>query len=305
MITTLTLNPAFDVHATLDKFNAGHENLAKKVTRDIGGKGINISRALTASGIKNKAIVVTGNENAAEFRAGLENERLTYAEIPLLGRIRENITIHPNNGSETRLSFKGFECDDSLLRDVKLLVNAKDGDIVTFTGSLPEGITPESAENFLIDIRKSGAKLVIDSKSISLEQLRHIKPWLIKPNDEELEAYFGKLDTEKLIAAAKELHSGGIENVAVSLGAKGSILVSDEGIFRATPPKIDAVSTIGAGDSMIAGFIAAETLGVDDESKLRMASAFGTAACLREGTNPPLPEDISRIAAETTVEDII
>ena len=101
MIITLTLNPAFDVHATLENFKAGHENLAEKVTRDVGGKGINISRALTANGIENRALVVLGDENAADFCEGLGREKLNFTEITVSGRIRENITIHPASGDET------------------------------------------------------------------------------------------------------------------------------------------------------------------------------------------------------------
>ena len=115
MITTLTLNPAFDIHAYLPEFRAGHENLAEKIARDVGGEGINISRALTENKIPNRALVVLGSENAAEFRDGLKAEGLDFDEIVRPGRIRENITIHPAAGDETRLSFKGFACDASLL----------------------------------------------------------------------------------------------------------------------------------------------------------------------------------------------
>lgn len=301
MIITLTLNPAFDIHATLAEFRAGHENLADRVTRDIGGKGINISRALTENSIKNQALVVLGDENSSEFREGLTREGLDFVEIIKPGRIRENITVHPTNDKETRLSFKGFECDEALLAEVEERLGDVEGKIVTFTGSLPSGIDSKVAEAFLIDLKSRGALLVIDSKSISLEALRRIKPWLIKPNDEELEAYLGKLDEDGMIKAAKALHDDGIFYVLISLGANGSILVSDSGVFRAKPPKLDAVSTIGAGDSMIAGFVAAAALGMDDESMLRLGSAFGSAACLREGTNPPLASDISRLSAEIEI----
>ena len=304
MITTLTLNPAFDIHAYLPEFRAGHENLAEKIARDVGGKGINISRALTENKIPNRALVVLGSENAAEFRDGLKAEGLDFDEIVRPGRIRENITIHPAAGDETRLSFKGFACDASLLGEVEKRLSAGESDIVTFTGSLPGGIPESEAVDFLVKLRENGAKIVIDSKSIGLDSLRKIQPWLIKPNSEELEVYFGRLDESGMIKKARELHSGGIENVIISLGGDGSILISDDGVFRARPKKIDAVSTIGAGDSMIAGFIAAESLGMDDESKLRMASAFGTAACLREGTNPPLSGDISKISAEIEINEV-
>lgn len=297
MITTLTLNPAFDIHAALTDFRAGHENLAEKVTRDIGGKGINISRALTENHLPNRALVVLGSENAAEFREGLIREGLDFDELVYPGRIRENITIHPSSGDETRLSFKGFACDSGLLDrvDSLLATEAKEGDIVTFTGSLPGGISESDAEKFLISLRCRGVRVVIDSKSITLDSLKRIKPWLIKPNAEELEAYFGELDEDMMVEKAKELHSGGIGNVIISLGGDGALLASDEGVFRAKPPKIDAVSTIGAGDSMIAGFIAAASLGINGGEALRLASAYGTAACLREGTNPPIAADINKV----------
>lgn len=217
MITTLTLNPAFDIHAALTDFRAGHENLAEKVTRDIGGKGINISRALTENRVSNRALVVLGSENAAEFREGLIREGLDFDELVYPGRIRENITIHPSSGDETRLSFKGFACDSGLLDRVDSLLRsaneAKEGDIVTFTGSLPGGISESDAEKFLISLRGRGVRVVIDSKSIRLDSLKRIKPWLIKPNAEELEAYFGELDEDMMVEKAKELHSGGIGKI--------------------------------------------------------------------------------------------
>ena len=108
MITTLTLNPAFDIHVSIKEFHAGRENLASSVTRDVGGKGIDISRALSENHVPNRALVVLGSENAAEFREGLIREGLDFNELLYPGRIRENITIHPLSGDETRLSFKGF-----------------------------------------------------------------------------------------------------------------------------------------------------------------------------------------------------
>lgn len=302
MITTLTLNPAFDIHANLNEFNVEHENLANSVTRDIGGKGINISRALTENHIKNTALVVLGSENAEEFRSGLLNENIDFVELTRPGRIRENITIHPVNSKETRLSFKGFKCDDQMLDEVFQMLGDVSQKIITFTGSIPTGISQKAVEDFLTELKKRRALVVIDSKSVSLESLRRIKPWLIKPNDEEMETYFGKLDKVSMLNAAKSLHSDGISNVLISLGAKGSLLVSNQGVFRAEPPKINAISTIGAGDSMIAGFIAATSQQKDDIAKLRTASAFGSAACLREGTNPPLANDISSLSEKIKIQ---
>lgn len=298
MITTLTLSPAFDVHVSIGEFRAGRENLAESVSRDVGGKGINISRALAANGIDNLPLVLLGEENAADFLQGLASVGLECRTLTCPGRIRENITVHPASGPETRLSFKGFSCPPSLLDDVLRMIDTTG--IVTFTGSLPGGISADAAECFLTALRDAGARLVIDSKSISLDMLRRINPWLIKPNAEEIEAYFGgELSEERLCAIAMELHRGGIANVMISLGGDGAILAAEGQLWRAHVPAVEVLSTIGAGDSTIAGFISADALPAE---RLRTAVAYGTAACLREGTTPPLPDDIARIRRMVEIE---
>ncbi|MBE6569855.1 MAG: 1-phosphofructokinase family hexose kinase [Ruminococcaceae bacterium] len=299
MITTLTLSPAFDVHACIQSFCAGRENLAETVTRDVGGKGINISRALTENGIPNTPIVLVGKENGADFACGLTSAGLSCRIFECEGRIRENITIHPSEGEETRLSFKGFSCSPAILDEIEACIDPNG--IVTFTGSLPGGISSANAEVFLNKLKNKGAKVVIDSKSIPLEMLRRIRPWLIKPNAEECEAYFGKMTAQQLYRIAAELNAEGIANVMISLGGDGAILAAEGKLFRARVQRIKPFSTIGAGDSTIAGFIAAET---SPAESLRRAVAYGTAACLREGTNPPLPADIERIYRTAEVEEI-
>ncbi|MBQ7922653.1 MAG: 1-phosphofructokinase family hexose kinase [Clostridia bacterium] len=299
MITTLTLSPAFDIHVGITAFHTGRENLAETAARDVGGKGINISRALTENGIPNTPVVLVGKENGTDFVNGLRTVGLDCRILECEGRIRENITVHPAEGEETRLSFKGFSCSPDVLESVESLIGT--GGIVTFTGSLPGGITPEAAENFLKRLCSKGVRVVIDSKSISLATLRRIRPWLIKPNAEECEAYFGKMTEQQLYRTAAELHAEGIANVMISLGPDGAILAAEGKLFRARVPKMEIRSTIGAGDSAIAGFIAMDT---PPEESLRRAVAYGSAACLREGTNPPLAGDIERIYRTVTVEEI-
>ena len=300
MITTLTLNPAFDVHVNIGKFQVGRENLADTVTRDVGGKGINISRALHENGIASKAVVAVGSENADDFKRGLSRVGLSCEFIECSGRIRENITVHPEGDTETRLSFRGFSCDDSLLERAAKLIDTNG--IVTFTGSVPDGVGADAVQDFLVRLKELGAKLVVDSKSVSLSMLRKIKPWLIKPNAEECEAYFGKMTERELYTAALHLHEDGIENVMISLGGDGAILASGGRLYLARAPRITPVSTIGAGDSAIAGFIACDG---DAAERLRLAVAYGSAACMREGTNPPLKADIERIYREVKVDEVM
>ncbi len=299
-IITVTLNPAFDVHCSIANFAPYHENLAEITSRDAGGKGINISRALTSYGTKNLAFVVLGDENGDSFIRALNEENILFDSITVRGRIRENITCHTEGVPETRISFKGFDINEEILhRAYEMLIPRIDSDtVITFTGRVPEGLSMKSVKKFLQGFKEKGARLVIDSRSFSLDDLKELKPWLIKPNQEEISEYLGKdvKSFDEITTAAKELHNEGIENVMISLGADGAMLVCDDGIFVAKPPKIDAISTIGAGDSSIAGFLAAAGKGEDASSCLRYAVTFGSAACLTEGTNPPRDEDISWIS---------
>ncbi len=306
-VTTLTLNPAVDLHCSAPTFRLHHENLAESVTREPGGKGINLSRALMAKPsfsepVSPETLIVLGSENASEFTAMLDAAGLSFTALTVPGRIRENVTIHPAAEPETRLSFRGFTAPRTLLDDVYEKITHEAGDIVAFTGSLPRGVSSAAAEEFLLRLKADGVKLVIDSKSISLAALERIKPWLIKPNTEELAAYLGgNIPEEELPGAAQKLYALGIENVMLSLGGDGAILACADGLFRAVNPKIDALSTIGAGDSAIGGFIAAYAAGADPSECLRRAVSYGSAACLLEGTKPPRGGDINRIYAEVRV----
>ena len=301
-IVTLTLNPAFDVHCHIAEFQAEHENLATVISRDAGGKGVNISRALTRCGVDNLALVVLGAENAADFRNALEADGMSWCELIVPGRIRENITIHTDTAAETRISFVGFETDANLLDRVSetLYDVALSDCVVTFTGRVPDGIPMEDVKRFLHDLRTHGARIVIDSKSFSLDDLIECRPWLIKPNEEEIATYLGRtVDSFAALAdTAMELHRSGIANVMISLGGKGAMLACAEGVFVATPPSIAPVSTIGAGDSSIAGFLAAAKEEADACACLCRAVAYGTAACLTPGTQPPRAEDVTRILSD-------
>lgn len=304
-IITLTLNPAVDVHCQIDTFIPFHENLAEITSRDLGGKGINISRALFTNGISSIPVILMGDESQAEFREGLKNQIPKPMFLNVKGRVRENITIHSSE-EETRISFRGFTVPADTLQKLMqyFLKFSLEDSIITFTGSIPNGISKEGVVLFLLDLKKKGAKLVIDSKSVTLEELLMIKPWLIKPNADEIQEYLGhETSIDMLAAEAKRLHQAGIENVMISLGENGALMCGDETVYHGTVPAIEVKSTIGAGDSTIAGFLAAYMKGEcsKPEELLRTAAAFGTAACLREGTLPPLGDDIAEVCQKIQV----
>jgi len=305
-IVTLTLNPAYDIHCFANNFESEKENFADIISKDAGGKGVNISRALCANGVENTAVIVVGDQNGDEFLASLKDDICNICPITLKGRIRENITVHTNGASETRISFAGFKVDQSLLEQVKSATADKIGgeSIVTFTGSLPCGLSAQSAKSLLCEWKEKGAKIVIDSRSFSLSDLVEIKPFLIKPNQEEISQYLGReiSSFDEVISSAKELYKSGIENVMISLGSKGALLVCGEGVFTATPPKCTPISTIGAGDSSIAGFVAAVKEGKGELDCLKNAMAYGNAACFTEGTRPPDRQKVQEIIKNVATE---
>lgn len=305
-IYTITLSPAYDVHASADSLMLCHENLAHVTSRDAGGKGINISRALTFNGIENTAVVVLGRENCADFKNALDADQMRYIGIEKDGRIRENITIHTKGEDETRISFSGFPLDNGILSEVEKLLEADENCVITFTGSVPKGVEMTAIKKFLADLKSKGARIVVDSRSFTLDDLIEVAPWLIKPNSEEISAYSGK-NVEcfaDCIDFAKDLLARGIANVMISLGEKGALLVTDSICATAVPPRINALSTIGAGDSTIAGFIAAYASGSDAAECLKVAASYGTAACLLEGTTPPTKENVADIYKDVKIEFI-
>ena len=304
-IYTLTLNPAYDVHAFAKSLALNCENLAEIESREAGGKGVNISRALFSGQIPSTAIIVLGKENGDEFK-----NAISYMDCILLekeGRIRENLTFHHENGTETRISFSGFAVDDGIFRQVLDNIQIEDDTIVTFTGRIPAGVSKEKAKDFLKALQGMGVRIVLDSKSFTIEDIFEIKPWLIKPNQEEISEYLGcEIKTlSQVIEKAAVFTEHGIANTMVTLGEKGAALLTEEKVYMATCPAISAISTIGAGDSTIAGFLAGTYAGEGAEGSLKTAVSYGTAACLTSGTFPPEKKDIEKIYAQICVSEVI
>ena len=305
-IITITLSPAFDVHCEADSLLLGHENLLRIIRREAGGKGVNISRALLAGDIDSLTVVVLGTENGEDFAKCLQEDGLCVTPIFTSGRIRENVTVHNRSGEETRFSFEVESTNASVLESLwDVLKEHELGDtFVTLTGRIPAGIPLPIVKELVRELQNRGARVIIDSRSFSLSDLAECTPYLIKPNEEEISKYMGKDvgSIDEAIEAASVIHDLGIENVMITLGGDGAVLVSDDGAWSAKAPSIIPISTIGAGDSSIAGFLSAISKGYSKAEALRAAVAYGSAACLTEGTRPPRKEDIERIAPNIKIE---
>ena len=300
-IVALTLSSAYDVHCKANKITPGEENFITLVERNAGGKGINISRALNAFGVSSTAVVVLGEENCLEYVTALEKEGIALEKILVPGRIRENITVHTDDGRETRISFSSAEIPSSIIFSLSGITSElSEGDILTFTGSIPMGVSICDVKKYIKELVQRGIRVIVDSRSLSLSDISEIEPYLIKPNKYEAEAYVGRKITSDSDAcqAARDLRGTGAENVMLTLGNRGAVLATADACYFSHAPELSALSTIGAGDSAIAGFIYAELLGLSKREALSYSVAFGSAACLKSGTKPPSKADVESILKE-------
>jgi len=303
-IITITLNPAFDIHCKVENLQLYKENYVSSYMKHAGGKGINISRALTHFGVDNTALCVVGTSGGEEFLKALDADSMKYNYVVTDGRIRENITLH-SDSKETRISFEGFELNKECIEKIYAMIEKEKNDnlFVTFTGRLSKGITNKEAVELLSKIKMLGAKIIVDCNSLTRDELLEIKPFLIKPNEQEVSQLSGCeiKAADEAINVARRLQNGGVENVIISLGSQGMVFCGACGEYKISVPDITPISTIGAGDSTIAGFIAGLAMGKSMHDTLKLAAAFGTAACFEGGTNPPSIERINHVEKEIEI----
>ena len=195
----------------------------------------------------------------------------------------------------TEKDFDGFE--------QKFRTLVKDAKIVAMSGSVPKGLDGTAYQRLVRIVKEAGKPVILDTSGQLLEMGIQAAPTLIKPNIDEIRMLTGKTcdDINDIIEAAKEIHRNGVEIVAVSLGADGSLVVGEEGTFRAEVPKIDAVNTVGCGDAMIAGFAIGMEEGLSIPEMLRKASAVSAAAAMREETGFFCMEDMENLLPEIKI----
>ena len=304
-VYTITLNPVYDIFYRVPVIHFGEENQASSVDLYTGGKGVNVSRALLSCGYDTTAYLLLGHENCQSFIEGLTVNQIPTRLFYTDGRMRENVTLIDGDGKETRIIMNNFSANPETLSYIlsTLKKEATPDDIIACCGRFPAGIPTADTVSFIEGLKEITDKVVLDTKSIGLTDLLEIAPWFIKPNQKEVEALVGyPCDSkESALKAAEELYTKGIANVFITLGEKGAVYCGELGKCTVNIPKITPLSSVGAGDSTVAGFI---TGYMDDPTMKNCAStacAYGTACCLEPGTNPPTKEKIAVIKSQITV----
>ena len=307
MILTVTLNAAIDKRYVVEEFKVGEVNRVKECAYVPGGKGLNVSKPAAVAGAEVVATGFVGGHAGNYIEASLKDYHVKSAFYHLESESRSCINIwDEKNCVQTEFLEPGFTVTESefqgFVEEFKELV--KKADVVAMSGSVPKGLDGTAYQKLVKVVKDAGKKVILDTSGKLLEMGIEACPTMIKPNIDEIRMLTGKECNEigEIVEAAKEIHARGVEVVAVSLGADGSLAVSDEGVFRAIVPRIDAVNTVGCGDSMIAGFALGFAEGLGIEETLRKASAISAAAALREETGYFVMEDMQRLYPQINIE---
>lgn len=297
MIYTLTLNPSVDYIVEAENFTLGELNRTKSEAKFPGGKGINVSRVLRAMGMESKAIGFLGGFTGRYVEDFLTKEGIYTDFITVEDDTRINIKL--KTGVETEINAQGpvvSSLNIGLLKEqIKKLGT---GDYLVLAGSIPSSM-PESIYEELVNIcNETGAEVVVDAEGEFLKTVLEYRPFLIKPNHHELGQFFGKeiTTTEEAVFYGKKLVEAGAKNVIVSLAGKGAVYLNEAETVIATVPKGEVKSSVGAGDSMVAGFLSHYLKTNDRKMAFRYsvaagsATAFSIGLCTGEKAEKLLPE---------------
>jgi 1-phosphofructokinase len=297
MIVTLTLNPSVDRTVEVEALARGEVMRALGVRVDPGGKGINVSRALATHGRPTRAVVTVGGAEGEHLVALLRDTGIEIVPVRIQGAIRSNITVVEPDGTTTKFNEPGAELSPDELNAVFTAVKdaVESADWLVASGSLPPGTPAGVYADLVRSLATSGICVAVDTSGPALEAVLPAGPSLVKPNRDELAEVTGRpmLTIADVVEAASRLRDLGAGAVLASLGEQGAVLVDDEGAIHGVTPAVPPLSSVGAGDAMLAGFLAGGGKGAD---ALVEALAWGAAAVLQPGSGMPSPGDIDRTA---------
>ncbi|MGN0161082.1 MAG: 1-phosphofructokinase [Lachnospiraceae bacterium] len=281
MIYTVTFNPSLDYVVNVNNLNIGGINRASSDTILAGGKGINVSLVLNELGMENTAIGFVAGFTGQEIVRRVEEAgcNCRFIELPE-GMSRINVKIKDRR--ETEINAAGPNIDHDCLEELnQILDEVEVGDILVLAGSIPASVPRHIYADFLKKMNPRGVKVIVDASGSLLHDLINMKPYLVKPNQDELHELFD-VSVSTLGEArtyAKKIHQMGARNAIISLGEVGAVLAAEDGnVYSCMAPRGNAVNTVGAGDSMIAGFITGMLAEVGYENALKLAVAAGSAS---------------------------
>ncbi|MEV4421426.1 1-phosphofructokinase family hexose kinase [Patulibacter sp. NPDC049589] len=304
MIVTVTPNPSLDVALHVDELRRGEVLRATAERHDAGGKGLNVSRALAANGVPSRAVMPLGGSTGADLLALLAGDAgVEPVAVRVSGATRSNVGIVEPDGTLTKVNAQGpvLTADEvGALRDA--ILGAADGaDWVVLAGSLPKGLADDFYAGLIAPLQALGVRVALDSSGVAFERALGAGPDLVKPNVHELAEVLGRSlrTVGDLADGARALRDRGPRTVLASAGPDGAVLVGAGEARHGEPPPIVPASSVGAGDAMLAGYLAAtegatpaETTPHGPVAALTAALAWGAGAASLPGSRMPRPADL-------------
>ncbi|MEK0396350.1 1-phosphofructokinase [Lactobacillus delbrueckii] len=283
MIYTVTVNPALDYVLQLPEVKEGETNRSSDTQFLAGGKGINVSQILNQLGVDNTAWGFVGGFTGEELIRQLNVKKISSDFVRISDDTRVNVKIHAQE--ETEINAAGPDITDQEVVAFKSrLDDLEAGDVVVLSGSLAPSLPTDFYESLLPLIREKGAEFVVDTTGEALLRTLKFNPLVIKPNHHELADLFDTSfsSTADMLEAAKKLQKLGAQNVMISMAGEGAYLVTADHVYHANAATGTAVNSVGAGDSMIAGFVGTWFEKHDAAEGLRVGSACGGATAFTE-----------------------
>lgn len=285
MIYTVTFNPAIDYIVHTGTMQVGQVNRSQGEELYFGGKGINVSFVLHELGLPSKALGFVAGFTGAAIEAGIQEQGIATDFVHLdSGFSRINVKI--KSGEETELNGQGPNISEAAVAELfEKLNQLQDGDILILAGSIPNTMPADSYEKILAHLSDKKIKVVVDATKDLLLKVLPYHPFLIKPNNHELGELFGVTlhSIEEIATYAKKLQEMGAQNVLISMAGDGALLIDETGKQHVCGVcKGTVKNSVGAGDSMVAGFVAGSMHG-DYEAALKLGTAAGGATAFSEG----------------------
>lgn len=285
MIYTLTFNPSLDYIVTVPRFTCGIVNRTTEEVIFPGGKGINVSMVLKNLGFENTALGFLAGFTGDKLKSLVE-EKGIHAEFISVKEGMSRINVKLRSEQETEINGQGPAIGETDIQKLyERLEQLKDGDILVMAGSIPDVMPGTMYMDIMKHLRDKKLKIVVDATKDLLVNVLEYHPFLIKPNNHELGEIFGVTIQEKedVVAYAKKLQEKGARNVLISMAGDGAVLVAEDGtVYQSGAPKGKVVNSVGAGDSMVAGFLAGYLEHGSYEKAFRMGVCTGSASAFSE-----------------------
>ncbi len=299
-IVTLTLNPAIDKSTTVKSIVPDKKLRCADPVFEPGGGGVNVSRAIQKLGGTSTAVYLAGGYSGKHYEHLLRAEGLFSHVVEISGHTRENLIVMDESSNlQYRFGMPGpYIRENEWQRCLQILEEAEGIEYIVASGSLPEGVPVDIFAKLTAITKKKNARLILDTSGEPLRQAVDDGVFMIKPNLGELSALHGveELHREDAIEAARQIISqGGCEVMVISMGPSGAMLITSDDVYQSPSPTVKRKSTVGAGDTMVAGMVLALTRGWDWGDVLKYGIAAGTATTLNAGTELCKLSDVEKL----------